>query len=264
VKKKIELILDSVGLYKPIRFIYNKVSRLNKKTSITFLENKYSFWTPTFYLNDYVNNFGGEKNLIKLILSKLRAGDIVWDVGANIGFHSVVLAKTSANKDIEVYSFEPERKTFNLLMKNISLNELNNVYAFNLALGENNYLRDIYSSDTPNFGAHSFVQRTDYKVKKRGNKVNVVSGDNLVTENNLKVPSVIKIDVEGAEILVLKGLKKTLRNKDVRLIFLEAHINLLPKFNSSIEELLEIIRENGFKFSEKTNRDQQEQYIFER
>ena len=264
MKKKIVSILNSIGLYKPIRFIYNKIARLNKKTSITFLENKYSFWSPTFYLNDYIKNYAGEENLIKLIISKLKEDDIVWDVGANIGFHSILIAKTCTDKNVKVFSFEPEKKTFELLTKNIRLNELNNVNALNLALGEDNYSREMYSSDTPNFGAHSFVQRNDYKVKRKGKQVEVVSGDNLIDKKKISVPTVIKIDVEGSEILVLKGLKQTLQNESLRLIFLEGHINLLPKFNSSIDEVLEIIRANGFKFSEKTNRDQQEQYIFER
>ena len=52
--------LKKFGLYKSIRKIYNLIGRYNKQTEILIDNNKIKFWTPTFYLNDYVKNFAGE------------------------------------------------------------------------------------------------------------------------------------------------------------------------------------------------------------
>ncbi len=168
------------------------------------------------------------------------------------------------NKNVSVLSFEPELKTFKLLQKNISLNKCENISAHQIALGEKIYKRTIYPSDSPNFGAHSFVQRTDYRVKKKGKLVEVLSIDNLILEKKFPHPNVLKIDVEGAEILVLKGMENSFKNPILRTIFLEGHINLLPKFNSSINEVKYLIASNGFKLKQKVDRDNQIHIIYTR
>lgn len=264
MKKKITKIFQKIGIYKPLRYLYNKIARYNKQTNIKFEGQIFNFWTPTFYLNDYVNNFAGEKELLKEIIQHLNKNEVLWDIGANVGFHSILIEKLLNEKNCSVIAFEPEADTFKLLQKNILLNRSKNLTAYNFAIGEKNYQRNIYSSDTPNFGAHSFVHRSDYKVKNRGKSVKVFSVDSLIKEKRLTHPTTIKIDVEGAEILVLKGMADTLKNSKLKTIFLEGHINLLHSFNSSIKEVLDLIRASGFQLEQKFNRENQEQFIFTR
>ncbi len=133
-----------------------------------------------------------------------------------------------------------------------------------LHLGDTNGKQIIYSSDTPNFGAHSFVQRTDYLLKKQGTEIKIKTADSIIEEMKVDIPNVIKIDVEGAEILVLKGMKKLLKNPDLKIILCEVHSNLLPLFNSSEQEVKEIILNENFKIDYSVNRGSQNQYIFVR
>ena len=262
-KKSISDILKKFGLYKPIRKIYNSIFRYNKQTEIIVSGQNIKFWTPTFYLDDYVKDFAGEKELVEKFLPRLKDKNTLWDIGANIGFYSILAAKEMSSKS-KVIAFEPEKDTFNLLKKNIELNQVKNITAYEFALGDTKGKQLIYSSDTPNFGAHSFVQRTDFLLKKQGTEIKIKTADSLIEESKVDIPDVIKIDVEGAEILVLRGMKKLLKNPDLKIILCEVHSNLLPLFNSSEEEVKEIILNENFKIDYTVNRGTQFQYIFMR
>ncbi|MFZ0452107.1 MAG: FkbM family methyltransferase [Ignavibacteriaceae bacterium] len=255
--------LKKVGLYKPIRKIYNSIGRYNKQTEILIDKNKIKFWTPTYYLDDYVKNLAGEEQFLNEILLRLNEHNVFWDVGANIGFYSIVAAKIKDTNG-KIFAFEPEPKTFSLLRKNIELNKMNNITSLSIALGDTDGDKLLYPSDTPNFGAHSFVQRTDYRVKKKGIKININTADKLIDEMKIDVPDIMKIDVEGAEILILRGMKRLLMNKKLKTIFCEIHVNLLPLFGSSEEEVLEIFRKENFHIDYSQNRSNQNQYIFVR
>lgn len=255
--------LKKIGLYKPIRKIYNAIGRYNKQTEILIDNNKIKFWTPTFYLDDYVKNLAGEGQFLNEIILRLNKQNIFWDVGANVGFYSFAAAKIM-NTNSKIFAFEPEPTTFNLLQKNIELNKMNNITALSIALGDTDGDKLLFPSDTPNFGAHSFVQRTDYRVKKKGINININTADKLIDEMKIDVPDIMKIDVEGAEILVLRGMKHLLTNEKLKMIFCEIHVNLLPLFGSSEEEVLEIFKEENFHIDYSLNRSNQNQYIFTR
>jgi len=89
-------------------------------------------------------------------------------------------------------------------------------------------------------------------------------GDTLIREKKLEVPSVLKIDVEGAEALVLEGMDILLSNQNLHLILCEVHLNLLPLFNSSLEAVLNIIGNKGFSIDYKSERSNQVLYLFKR
>ena len=256
-------LLKKIGLYKFIRSIYNLIGRYNKQTEILVDNNRIKFWTPTFYLNDYIKNFAGEEALLNELILRLNNKNTFWDIGANIRFYSIIIAK-EMKIGSKIFAFEPEQKTFKLLKNNIELNESKNIVALPYALGDKNGEKVLYSSDTPNFGAHSFVQRTDYKVKKKGSYIKVITGDELIKNMNIEIPDMMKIDVEGAEILVLKGMENLLRNSKLKMILCEVHINLLPLFNSSEHEVVKIIKKESFNLDFCLNRKNQNQYLFVR
>lgn len=260
-KSTIINFLKKIRIYKPLRKIYNIVGRYNKQTEIVINNNKLRFWTPTYYLNDYIKNLGGEKELLNEFLLRMSNENIFWDVGANVGLYSIVGALQMKIKG-KVFAFEPERIVFKLLKKNIELNVKDNIIALPFALGENNEEKIFYSSDTPNFGAHSFVQRADYKLKKKGIYTKIKTSDTLIYEGIADIPTVIKIDVEGSEILVLRGMKNLLKDQKLKMIICEIHTNLLPLFNSSEVEVKEIIEQEGFRIDYCFNRKNQNQYIF--
>ena len=88
----------------------------------------------------------------KLILKQTKKGDVVVDVGANIGYYTILLAD-KVGKNGKVYAFEPDKLNFEILVKNIKANNLKNVIAVNAAVGRKNETKVLYKSEE-NLGDH--------------------------------------------------------------------------------------------------------------
>lgn len=128
----------------------------------------------------------------------------VVDVGAYRGWYTTLSSKMVGQRGL-VYSFEPEPSNFKILSRVALLNGLKNTHLFRLALSDKDGFEFLYLSEHPSM--HSIVLR-------RGAKrisVPCVKLDTIV--KLMKVPKLdlIKIDVEGAELKVLKGCKKSIR-----------------------------------------------------
>lgn len=139
---------------------------------------------------------------LKLLGKYINEGDVILDVGANIGTHTVFFAKKVKEKG-RIYAFEPQRILFQNLCANVSLNWLTNVECYNMAIGKS--------------PGHIFVPHLNYLQRKNfgglrlgtfteGDKIRLETIDNF----KLEKCNLIKIDVEGMEADVLKGATKTI------------------------------------------------------
>ena len=142
-----------------------------------------------------------------------------FDVGANIGLHSLFASKRIGSEG-KVIAFEPCESTYKRLVENVNLNKPNNIYVFKLALGDNDCEMDMIkiTSDT---------SKTYIRQVKSNNKdeiieiVKLTTLDNFIRNNNIKKIDYLKIDVEGFELNVLKGAITTLTNIIPAIIQLE-------------------------------------------
>lgn len=128
----------------------------------------------------------------QLVKQSVKAKDCVVDVGANIGYYTLLMAKQRAI----VHSFEPEPKNFALLKKNVELNNFTNVILYNKAVSNANGISKFVLSDFDT-GQHKLGN------SKLGTRT--INVDTTTIE--LEHIDFAKIDVEGAELLVLKGMK---------------------------------------------------------
>jgi FkbM family methyltransferase len=162
----------------------------------------------------------------------LSPGDVVVDVGANIGTHTVFFAKAVTEKGL-VVAFEPQRLVFQTLCGNVALNGLTNVTCFLAAVGDQRGQLKFPAMDPSrafNFGAVSASR------DGTGDLVDVVPIDELC----LKRCALIKVDVEGMEAKVITGAKETIARCRPAL-FLE---------NDTVErsrEVLEAVESIGYK-----------------
>lgn len=127
-----------------------------------------------------------------------KPNDIVVEVGANIGTHTVMMAK-KVGFGGKVFAFEPQRIVYQTLCANIALNSIKNVYAYNMAVGAKEghvYIPSMDYESTNNFGGVSVKENI------QGEKIQLVNLDDFLEIDLCKL---IKIDVEGMEIDVLKG-----------------------------------------------------------
>lgn len=148
-----------------------------------------------------------EPYLTKLILEKIGPESVVVDVGANMGYYSLLAGKTAK----KVYAIEPEELNFSILKKNTQSNGLKNVELIKAAGGSRQGKVTIKRAKI-NPGAH--------KVEMERGEIKMIRLDDLIKE---KV-DVIKIDVEGMESEVIRGAKNLIE-KWKPVIFLEYGIN---------------------------------------
>ena len=185
-----------------------------------------------------------EKYETELIHSLIKPGDIVVDIGANIGYYTLIVAKLTGRSG-KVYSFEPEPNNFQLLSKNINVNGYSNCTPIQKALSNKKGQMKLFLNST-NLGAHSFIDDTS---NRRSGEVNVdtipldVYFGSQVKSNKIDF---IKMDAEGAEGLVISGAKTLLKENDLK-ILMEFWPTGLRKLGTEPLQMLKELEGFGFK-----------------
>lgn len=192
-----------------MRFFINLIP---KNTRLFILQGKLKWkkWIKGSGVNGYWLGIY-ELDKQKFFIEKVKKGDVVFDIGAQSGFYSLLAAELSGENG-KVFSFEPLPQNIFYLKKNIEINNCQNIKVIEAAVSENPGILKFER------GNNNFTGRIgdggDLEVK-------AVSIDNLINKKALPIPNVIKIDVEGAEFDVLKGAQIALKNKPI--IFLSIH-----------------------------------------
>lgn len=191
----------------------------------------------------------------------LRAGGVFVDVGANVGYFTV-LASAWVGPAGQVYAFEPEKHNFAILRKNITENRCENVIAENMALAEKSELVQLYLSGVTHSGDHRvYCPRDDDTYieshKRMTDTVQAITLDEYLAAHNSRVDT-IKIDVQGAEYRVLSGMKKTLGDNPGCAILMEYWPHGLWQAGASPQELLEFLESYEFRFYRIAGGDMQE------
>ncbi len=162
-----------------------------------------------------------ELAVLRRIVDHLEPGDVVYDVGANIGFVSLVVAAHLDGPSASVHCFEPEPRNFESLVRNIGLNgPEGRVVPHRLALGSEAGEAELFVRGGPGEGRHSTVSpgRSDRSIRVP------ISTVSEVVDQLAPAPNVLKIDVEGGEGRVLAGMGPWLDGGGrLREIFLEIH-----------------------------------------
>jgi FkbM family methyltransferase len=172
--------------------------------------------------------------------SILKRGSIVLDIGANMGYY-VLLESQLVGKTGKVYAVEPVSSTFELLEKNMQLNNVSNVSAFKFAFGEKADYSEIYLCKESNLCAMNKKTVGGKIVGKQ--KVPVKTVDDFFKGKD--GPNFIRMDVEGYEYQIFKGMTETLKG-NVR-ILVELHYGRQFIDPEKMDELFHILEENSFR-----------------
>lgn len=194
--------------------------------------------------------FGGEREQLEQFLDVVKEGDEVWDIGANVGIFSIFPSRIGCN----VTAFEPDPGFASRLQRNIDLNG-QDIQVREVAIGADNGQATLYTDGVD--GMSPGLTKNDEE--ERG-KVSVesVQADTL----DMEPPDVVKIDVEGAEADVLRGMTNILES--VEIVFVEIHPEMLPRFGDSIDDVILPLEAGGFEQRFSRDRNEQTHYIFER
>jgi FkbM family methyltransferase len=188
---------------------------------------------------------GFEYKTLEHLTSIVKKGDIVFDIGANIGVYTVLLSQLVGSEG-KVYAFEPDPITASFLIKNLELNGCSNVQVSQIALSDEN---NLVSLKKPVGGgdAYNYISTNLDQVSKE-NLIKCMKIDDFILENNIDVVNFIKIDVEGAELLTFKGAEKLLNKTNLKII-LECYEPFSQRFDYKTHDLILFLNKFNFDFT---------------
>ncbi|HNS33356.1 MAG TPA: FkbM family methyltransferase [bacterium] len=192
-----------------------------------------------------------EPGTIKWIDTFFKKGDVIYDIGANIGQYSLYAAK-KLKKNCCVIAFEPESLNYAKLNRNIFANGLSDtVTAYCLALSDIMYFDYFYvrrfgpGQALHSFGTKTGQDRMEFSPEYRQGMMSV-SIDVLTEKFSLPFPNHIKIDVDGIEALIVKGAANTMADPRLRSVLVEIYI-----IGDIVSEISEMFYRQGFSLSNK-------------
>ena len=155
----------------------------------------------------------------------MKSGDTVVDIGANIGYYTILLSKLVGDSG-KVYAFEPGPKNFELLCKNVEMNNCRNVILENKSVADKTQTSFLYLSNKASSDHRIFQTKTN----KKRTKIEQVSLDDYF-ENITQKVDFIKCNIQGADFLAFQGMLKILSF---------GHVNIMTEFSPHNMNLVKI------------------------
>jgi len=199
------------------------------------------------------HEFDSESPVIVDLLSEVEDGDVFYDVGANIGLYSCVVAHVLEPGN--VVAVEPSPRAYGKLQENAALNgdgihtcqvalsDADSQVAFAVDVGGRQSRMSTLNVDNPRTEA----EITEVRSRRLAS---------LLDEEGVPAPTVAKIDVEGAEYDVLRGMGDHL--EEIRVLYCELHHPVLDDFGTSAAEVVEYLRSAQFEVERLFQREENE------
>ena len=190
-----------------------------------------------------------EEHETELFKSVIREGMTVVDLGANIGYYTLLAARLVGEKG-RVFSFEPEPNNFALLIKNVELNRYDNVIPVQKAVSDKNAASRLFLHEGSN--VHSL-----YDTHDAGDSiiVDVTTLDSVWENEGCPPIDVIKMDIEGAEMAALDGMRRIISENPNLKILTEFLPKVLQQSGFSAIDFLNKLTEFGFKLYAVTSKE---------
>ncbi len=224
--------------------------------NIKFLK-KYKTSTGDYFLpffafkdrirNSILDNKIFDEQIYTCVKKFIKPKSIVIDVGANFGQMSILWSK--CKQDVEVYSFEASKYIFQILEKNIKINKANVKAFYNLVGNQsdkNLFIKKANLSQFTTYGSNQ-IKKTDNKNHSNFEKIQGIKIDDIEFHKDI---SVMKIDVQGYDLEVLKGAKKTIEKYQMPIVF-EYEKDFEKVFNYEFNDFENFIESINYKIELK-------------
>ncbi len=181
-------------------------------------------------------------------LAYAREGMCVFDIGANIGYYTLLAARAVGSSG-RVYAFEPEPRNFELLTRNIAENGFRNVRPVKAGVSNRAGVARLHLDDA-NFGAHSFEAGSLPTPSGRSVEVETVRLDDFADEARaFEAGVLVKVDVQGAEALVVEGGRRLLALPRITAL-IEFWPEAIARAGADSARLLADLESLGFRFED--------------
>ena len=237
------IILVSITYYKKCKYILVRFShRKNGREIILEINNRYKMSL----------NFDDKGICTELIVNKTREvfstnhfqkiiteNMTIIDIGANIGYYALLESQLASKGHI--HAIEPVLGTYNLLKKNIALNNCTNISTYNFAIADVDGYKDMYIYDKCNWS--SFTKNPVGTIIDTI-QVPIFTLDKFIESYGTQHPHFIRMDVEGFEYEILMGSQKTLQKPGPLIFCIEIHPHLISK--EKVTTIIDLMKDNGF------------------
>ncbi|HOU46309.1 MAG TPA: FkbM family methyltransferase [Chitinophagales bacterium] len=180
-----------------------------------------------------------DKQEIALMKKYIRTGDVVLDIGANIGFYTKILSELVGESG-KVYAFEPDKTNYGYLMKNAG--HLKNVVFFNKAVSDKTGKITLYHSDLLNVDHKTYATENYTSTTE----IDCVAIDDVVPGHKVDF---IKIDIQGFEYFAFKGMENVFAKMENLKIVTEFYPYGIKKSGVSSTDFINLLLQYNFKIS---------------
>jgi len=197
----------------------------------------------TFYFTHWY-----ERRYITYLTERLRPEDVFIDVGAHVGIHSLLVARAMSMQSLngQVVAFEPASDVLSCLQETTRANEVSNIEIVGKALGaEEGYVS--LRADPDRFDENDASVRSAFGPGEIVEEVPVTQFDTWFAGSRFEEVNLIKIDVEGFELDVLKGMEQTLTNIRPRIIGVEIRDYILERAHLEEHEVVDFLDSVGYR-----------------
>jgi FkbM family methyltransferase len=223
------------------RWLKEKLIPINRKldgfATLRYLGRQISYDPSTDIGGKLFSTGEFEKNEMELCKEYISENSIVLDIGANIGLHSIYFSSLAQHGC--VLSFEPSLTTFSFLVGNVA--NISNIVPMNIAVSDEGKIADFFHASD---NAYSSLMDTKRKEVVKVIKVPCMRVDDVVSGLQLKRVDFVKIDVEGLEYEVLKGMNEII-SKYQPIIFCEIYKG--KNSNQKPDETVQLLIDKGYR-----------------
>lgn len=248
----IENIVNKLGLQPYLSSVYwSVVLTLADDThtrTVAGVDATFKVTTPHEYNRFHDPTIKGETEILSAILSDISSDDVFYDIGANVGLYTCFIGQKTTDGD--AVAFEPHPGNVERIKENAELNDVTATVC-DVALSD--------EEGSASLEVHEDVTGVVGNVSKGSDDGGLVqipielrNGDEMVEQGEISVPDVIKIDVDGGEAEVVRGLSETLSHSNCRSIYCEIHPGALEEYGASANVVHGVLEQAGFELETVT------------
>jgi FkbM family methyltransferase len=202
---------------------------------------------PSSPMDAYYFRSDETSQLLKDLIATLSSDSIFIDIGANIGYFSLLASRQMQNNGL-VIAFEPSNREIRRLLENVDINNSTNIVVMSTGLGYKGGINSLSISNHTGLNRFSDISKNHEIHKQKHYPCAVLKFDDLsYLIPDTKEIDLVKIDVEGAELQVLKGMANLLKTKRIKKLFVEITPTFLNDFGDNREELFQYLAMYGYK-----------------